>query len=107
MSIKNHGDVAGWVSTTIFIGKYRQHTVASSARQAELPNTCNVKVLPQSAKIALAIWGFVGDKLAEQVDLRVGFVHTDIPYLMVVWLKALTEEEKTAWVRKASALGPF
>lgn len=58
-------------------------------------------------KDALAIWGFVGDKLAEQVDLRVGFVHTDIPYLMVVWLKALTEEEKTAWVRKASALGPF
>ncbi|MCL2309290.1 MAG: hypothetical protein FWC42_03295 [Proteobacteria bacterium] len=55
----------------------------------------------------LAIWGFVGDKLAEQVDLRVGFVHSGIPHLMVVWLKSLPEEEKTAWIRKVAALGPF
>ncbi|MDR2710875.1 MAG: hypothetical protein LBB65_06055 [Burkholderiales bacterium] len=55
----------------------------------------------------LAIWGFVGDKLAEQVDLRVGFVHTDVPYLMAVWLKPLPEEEKAALIQKAAALGGF
>ncbi|MCL2297295.1 MAG: hypothetical protein FWC38_08690 [Proteobacteria bacterium] len=58
-------------------------------------------------KDTLAIWGIVGDKLAEQVDLRVGFVHTDRPPLMVVWLKPLPEEEKAAWVQKAAALGMF
>jgi hypothetical protein len=56
---------------------------------------------------ALAIWGIVGDKLAEQVDLRVGFVHTDAPPLMVVWLKPLPEEEKAVWIQKAAALGMF
>ncbi|MCL2871413.1 MAG: hypothetical protein FWF41_00245 [Betaproteobacteria bacterium] len=55
----------------------------------------------------VAIWGFVGDKLAEQVDLRVGFVHTDVPYLMVVWLKPLPEEEKATLIQKATALGEF
>jgi hypothetical protein len=59
------------------------------------------------SKEALAIWGFVGDKLAEQVDLRVGFVHTGVPYLMAVWLKPLSEEEKVVWIQKAAALGPF
>ena len=55
----------------------------------------------------VAIWGLVGDKLAEQVDLRVGFVHTGAPYLMVVWLKSLPEEEKAGWIQKAAALGLF
>jgi hypothetical protein len=60
-----------------------------------------------SREDTLAIWGLVGDKLAEQVDLRVGFVHTDVPYLMAVWLKPLPEEEKAVWIQKAAALGPF
>jgi len=55
----------------------------------------------------VAIWGLVGDKLAEQVDLRVGFVHTGVPYLMVVWLKSLSEEEKAIWIQKAATLGLF
>ncbi len=56
---------------------------------------------------AKVIWGYVGDALARQVDLRVGFEPTDDPYIMAVWLKPLSEEEKKALFEKVKALGPF
>jgi len=61
------------------------------------------RVLPES----IAVWGRVGDRLAEKVDLRVGFVHTGRPYLMVIWNHALSEEQRAEWVRRAEALGDF
>jgi len=56
---------------------------------------------------APAIWGYVGDKLAEQVDLRAGFRHTHDPHVMVVWNHELPEEEKAARLARVIALGPF
>jgi hypothetical protein len=58
-------------------------------------------------KEAPAIWGYVGDALAEKVDLRAGFRHTHHPHVMVVWNKDLPEEEKAQRLAKVIALGPF
>jgi hypothetical protein len=56
---------------------------------------------------APAIWGHVGDKLAEAVDLRAGFVHTDAEHLMVVWNRELDAAEKASRLARVAALGPF
>lgn len=53
------------------------------------------------------IWGHVGDALARQVDLRVGFEPTDDPYIMAVWLQILPEEEKKTLFEKVKAIGSF
>lgn len=55
----------------------------------------------------IAIWGYVGDKQAEQVDLRVGFEHTEHPYLMVIWRQELSAAARADWYARALALGPF
>jgi hypothetical protein len=58
-------------------------------------------------KDAPAIWGYVGDALAEKVDLRAGFRHTSHPHVMVCWNRELPEEEKQRRLAKVIALGPF
>jgi len=54
-----------------------------------------------------AIWGYVGNKLAEAVDLRAGFIHTYHQHVMVVWNHELSNEEKNARIERIVALGPF
>jgi len=56
---------------------------------------------------APAIWGYVGDALAEKVDLRAGFRHTAHQHIMVCWNKDLSAEEKEQRLAKVVALGPF
>jgi hypothetical protein len=56
---------------------------------------------------APAIWGYVGDALAEKVDLRAGFRHTKDRYVMVCWNKDLPEDEKAQRLARVVALGPF
>lgn len=56
---------------------------------------------------APAIWGYVGDKQAEEVTIRVGFRHTHHPHVMVVWSRNLPETEKAARLERVVALGPF
>lgn len=56
---------------------------------------------------APAIWGHVGNKQAEEVDRRVGFVHTHDPHVMVVWNRDLSDEDKSARLARVLALGPF
>lgn len=56
---------------------------------------------------APAIWGYVGDKKAEAVDLRAGFIHTWHDKVMVVWNRELPDEEKDARLRRVIDLGPF
>lgn len=56
---------------------------------------------------APAIWGYVGDKLAEVVDLRGGFVHTGVKHVMVVWNRDMDADEKASRLAKVVALGPF
>ena len=53
------------------------------------------------------IWGYVGDKLAEKVDLRVGFKHTHRKYIMAVWGKNYSEVDKYALVEELHKIGPF
>jgi hypothetical protein len=56
---------------------------------------------------APAIWGYVGDKLSEKVNLRVGFRHTEDRYILVCWNKDLPAEEKAQRLARVAALGPF
>jgi hypothetical protein len=56
---------------------------------------------------APAIWGYVGDKLAEVVDLRAGFVHTTAKHIMVVWNRDLSDDEKAERLARVVAAGPF
>ena len=56
---------------------------------------------------ATAIWGYVGDVKAERVDLRVGFRHTEHPYVMVCWMRELAPDEKARRLERVIALGPF
>jgi hypothetical protein len=58
-------------------------------------------------KDAPAIWGYVGDALAEKVDLRAGFRHTNHPHVMVFWNKELSEDEKERRLAEVIAIGPF
>jgi hypothetical protein len=56
---------------------------------------------------APAIWGYVGDRLSERVNLRVGFRHTEDKYILVCWNKDLPAEEKAQRLARVAALGPF
>lgn len=54
-----------------------------------------------------AIWGHVGNKQAEQVDLRVGFIHTSIKPIMVCWRQDLSDQEQQHLLEKIVKIGPF
>jgi hypothetical protein len=56
---------------------------------------------------AKAIFGYVGDRRAERVDLRVGFRHTGLPHLIVHWPAPLPASERRARVARVARLGPF
>lgn len=53
------------------------------------------------------IWGYVGDKLAEKVDLRVGFERTEHPYIMAVWGRSFSNKVKSQKVQYIAELGAF
>jgi hypothetical protein len=56
---------------------------------------------------ASAIFGYVGDKRAERVDLRAGFQHTGIKHLIVFWPGQLSESEQRVLVDRVAKVGPF
>ena len=56
---------------------------------------------------APAFWGHVGDKLAYEVDYRVGFRPTGHPHVIVFWNREISEKEKIARTARVAALGPF
>ncbi|MGH6740652.1 MAG: hypothetical protein ACREDY_16775 [Bradyrhizobium sp.] len=56
---------------------------------------------------AKAIFGYVGDKRAERVDLRAGFQHTGVKHLIVFWPRHVCEVEQRALVERVATLGPF
>jgi hypothetical protein len=56
---------------------------------------------------ARAIFGYVGDKRAERVDLRAGFEHTGTEHLIVFWPRPLPVDEQRAIVARVARVGPF
>lgn len=56
---------------------------------------------------ATAIWGYVGDARAERVDQRVGFRRTEHPYIMVCWMRELSDSDKRARMSRVISVGPF
>lgn len=55
-----------------------------------------------------AAWfGYCGDAKALRVDLRVGYVCTKHPYLIVKWMRTLTESDKQVWIDDVTRIGPF
>lgn len=56
---------------------------------------------------AKAIFGYVGDRRAERVDLRAGFRHTGLPYLIVHWPRRLPPSEQRTLIERVAKLGPF
>ncbi len=55
----------------------------------------------------VAWFGYCGDAKALQVDMRVGFIKTDHPYLIVRWVKSVLESEQTQLIDEIKSLGPF
>jgi hypothetical protein len=53
------------------------------------------------------IWGYIGDKQAEAVDRRVGFVPVAEPYLFAIWRGSFSEDERRQRIDAAIELGPF
>lgn len=56
---------------------------------------------------AKAIFGYVGDRRAERVDLRAGFRHTGFAHLIVYWPRPLDPSEQRIVTERVARLGPF
>jgi hypothetical protein len=56
---------------------------------------------------ARAIFGYVGDKRAERVDLRAGFQHTEFERVIVFWPRKVPEIEQRTLIERVAKLGPF
>ena len=55
-----------------------------------------------------AAWfGYCGDPKALRVDLRVGYVQIDHPYLLVKWMRELSASEKQTWIDDVTRIGAF
>lgn len=55
-----------------------------------------------------AAWfGYCGDAKALAVDLRVGYVRTHHPYLIVKWFKAMPADEQRKLIDSIARIGPF
>ncbi len=55
----------------------------------------------------VAWFGYCGDAKALRVDLRVGYVPTAHPYLIVKWMKVLPEADRQALIDNVARIGPF
>lgn len=55
----------------------------------------------------VAWFGYCGDPKALRVDLRVGFVRTEHPYLIVKWMRALPASSMQGWIDEVTRIGPF
>jgi hypothetical protein len=69
------------------------------------------EIMMRAAHEALAdasvIWGYIGDKQAEAVDRRIGFVPAAEPYLFAIWQKPMSDAARQRRIDAAIELGPF
>lgn len=55
-----------------------------------------------------AAWfGYCGDAKALQVDLRVGYIRTGHPFVIVKWMRELTAAAQRQWIDEVIRIGPF
>ena len=54
-----------------------------------------------------AWFGYCGDAKALSVDMRVGFVRTTHPYLIVKWMRHLSGSEMQDWITDVTNIGAF
>ena len=119
--IRSHLEAVGFVHYLAFEDSYLCGGLVIDERRYRQMPTEHRKVIKAAGGIAEkmlrvtfakladapAIWGYVGDALAEKVDLRAGFRHTAHQHIMVCWNKDLSAEEKEQRLAKVVALGPF
>jgi hypothetical protein len=119
--IRSHLEAVGFVHYLAFEDSYLCGGLVIDERRYRKMPTEHRKVIKAAGGIAEkmlrvtfarladapAIWGYVGDALAEKVDLRAGFRHTTHQHIMVCWNKDLSAEEKEQRLAKVVALGPF
>jgi hypothetical protein len=88
---------------------YRSLDAASRAWIRERGGIAEIMMRAAHAALpdAPTIWGYIGDKQAEVVDRRVGFVPVAEPYLFAIWQKPLSDEAKATRIAEALKLGPF
>lgn len=55
----------------------------------------------------VAWFGYCGDKKAMAVDLRLGYVATKYPYLIVKWFRTLSKPDEEALIDEIAKIGPF
>ena len=55
----------------------------------------------------VALFGLCGDRRALRVDMRVGYVQTAHPHLIVKWMRALPDPLKQEWIDEVTRIGPF
>ncbi len=55
-----------------------------------------------------AAWfGYCGDAMSMQVVLRVGYVRTEHPFLIVKWMREVSASEQRQWIEEITRIGPF
>ena len=54
-----------------------------------------------------AWFGYCGDAKALRVDMRVGYIRTAHPYLIVKWMRHLHQSEMESWIADVTKIGPF
>lgn len=61
----------------------------------------------QQLNDCIAIFGYVGNAMAERVDFAVGFVATEYPHVIVYWKQSLPPTQQQILIDKIAQLGPF
>lgn len=83
----------------------REHFVACRARGGV------AQIVMEHAATQLndcvAWFGYCGDAKALQVDLRVGYVRTEHPFLIVKWMRELPAADQRQWIDEITRIGPF
>ncbi len=112
---------AGYVHYTAWQGDYlcgglciddRVYRSLNAEQRASIRERGGIaEIMMRAAHATLAeapvIWGYIGDKQAEAVDRRVGFVPVAEPYLFAIWQQPMSDDARQHRIDAAIALGPF
>lgn len=115
------GSCAGYIHYTAWQGDYlrgglciddRAYSKLCPEQRAWLHEHGGIaEIMMRHAHAALTdgatIWAYVGDRLAADVNRRVGFEKLAEPYLFALWRKPISEAGKLRRIAEAAKLGRF